>query len=481
LESQKNEMLALAEKHGLQIVSILEESRSAKAEGRPVFQEMLSQLHSGKIDGILCWKLDRLARNMADGGRIMDMLQRGVIKEIRTHEAIHLPTDNVLLLAVSLGMANQYIRDLSENVKRGNRAKLDRGEWPYRPPVGYKNNVVNKTIAVDQKHVKTVQRIYEVYNTGLYSFGEVTDILHREGFRGQKGGKIYLSRVARILENPFYCGMMLRQGVLYSGKHKPLISKAIWDKAQEVSNKKLHPRAQTLFFPLRGFLNCTCGCMYTASLKKGHQYYYCTNGKGVCNEHKVYLNSKKADSLILEALEKIHIDEELIEIAYLAACEKIQATDTHNDEAQTRLEARLEALDAKESSAFDSFSSGVLSKSIYESKVQEIKNERLAVKKDLEGTKYQDPKVTLERTKDLFLQASKAKNEYLIVGDEQKQKLVSSVLWNLTLQGQNIVQTKYKPVFELLANTPQKSDFASVRAHEESNLDHRIWRPMFYH
>ena len=50
-------------------------------------------------------------------------------KEVRRIEIIHLHTDNVLMLAVQLDMANQYIRDLSTNVKRGNRAKFDRGEW----------------------------------------------------------------------------------------------------------------------------------------------------------------------------------------------------------------------------------------------------------------------------------------------------------------------------------------------------------------
>jgi len=90
----------------------------------------------GKADAILCWKLDRLARNFIDGGLVMDLLQRGVIKEIRTYEAVHLPNETSFILAMQFGMANQYSRDLSVNVKRGNREKLSRGEWPNHAPFG---------------------------------------------------------------------------------------------------------------------------------------------------------------------------------------------------------------------------------------------------------------------------------------------------------------------------------------------------------
>lgn len=119
LESQENELRALAKAKGLQVVEVLIESKSAKKAGRPVFNDMLKMIERGKVDGIICWKLDRLARNMRDGGVIIDLLQNGIIKEIHTHEGVHRPSDNVLLMSVNLGMANQYIRDLSENVKRG--------------------------------------------------------------------------------------------------------------------------------------------------------------------------------------------------------------------------------------------------------------------------------------------------------------------------------------------------------------------------
>jgi len=127
LESQENELRRLAESQGLEVVGVLHESMSAKAAGRPIFNQVLRSIAKGEADAILCWKLDRLARNMVDGGQIIDLLQRGSIKEIRTYESVHTPSENSLLLSVIFGMANQFVRDLSVNVKRGMRAKLDKG------------------------------------------------------------------------------------------------------------------------------------------------------------------------------------------------------------------------------------------------------------------------------------------------------------------------------------------------------------------
>ena len=64
IESQTRELELLAEKLNLPIVEILTESMSAKAPGRPVFNEMMQRLYRGEAAGIICWKLDRLARNL---------------------------------------------------------------------------------------------------------------------------------------------------------------------------------------------------------------------------------------------------------------------------------------------------------------------------------------------------------------------------------------------------------------------------------
>lgn len=130
IDAQLVELRALARRDGLDVADEFVEKRSAKTPGRPVFEEMIRRVERGEANGILCWKIDRLSRNPVDSGRISWMLQQGTIAKIITHDRAYLPHDNVLLMSVEFGMANQYVRDLSVNVTRGLRAKARMGIYP---------------------------------------------------------------------------------------------------------------------------------------------------------------------------------------------------------------------------------------------------------------------------------------------------------------------------------------------------------------
>ncbi len=130
----------LTKQHKLNILEILEEEQSAKAPGRPIFSQMIERIHNGDARGIICWKLDRLARNPIDGGTISWMLQQSVIKHIQTYQRSYYPTDNVLMMNLEFGMANQFILDLSTNTKRGQRNKIKEGWLPHKPTLGYLSN-----------------------------------------------------------------------------------------------------------------------------------------------------------------------------------------------------------------------------------------------------------------------------------------------------------------------------------------------------
>jgi len=131
LESQVLEMKKLAKNLGLEIDKIYTESKSAKLHNnRPLFSEMIKLLENNNESegyGILCWKIDRLTRNPVDEGTIKYMLQRKIIKSIRTYEREYTPEDNVLMIGFESGMANQYIIDLSKNTRRGLKNKADNG------------------------------------------------------------------------------------------------------------------------------------------------------------------------------------------------------------------------------------------------------------------------------------------------------------------------------------------------------------------
>ncbi len=128
IKDQVNRLKELAKDLNLDVVKEFTESKSAKQpNNRPVFDDMLKRIEKGEADGILCWQINRLSRNLVDSGKINWMLQQGIIKSIQTVDKEYLPDDNVLMFSVESGMTNQFILDLKKNTIRGLKGKIERG------------------------------------------------------------------------------------------------------------------------------------------------------------------------------------------------------------------------------------------------------------------------------------------------------------------------------------------------------------------
>ncbi len=472
LQSQENELMRLAENQQLEVVAVLKESRSAKEPGRPVFNEMIRRILKGEADAILCWKIDRLTRNPVDGGQIQWLLQEEKIKCITTFEKSYYPSDNVLVMSIEQAMAHQYIRDLSTNVKRGNRTKLEKGEWPAPAPFGYRK--INKKVTIDSLRAPYVRRMFELYSTGEHSLLQLANLLYQEGLRTKAGKKLFRSTLHHMLNNKFYLGLMERQGKVYRGNHKPLVSEALFQKVQDILNGKNRPKHEKHFYSARGFLSCaSCGCMLTGDTKKGHKYYYCTNGKGICQEHKRYLRSEKIDAILSTLFQNLKIDEQLIEISGKAFLERM-----HNDPAEyynlnacNSLENDLRNLDSNESRLTDVLASGSLRKDLYEQKMKEIANRRVELENQLThmGLKGGEPDVTFEQVKEVFLEANKAANGYLNLSPEEKRHTLGKLLSNLSIQNQEMAQWQFKSPYDAIARASKNATFSSVCAGLDSN------------
>ncbi len=484
IESQKQELLKIAEASGCKVIKVLNESMSAKAPGRPVFDEMLKLISSGKVQGILCWKLDRLARNPVDDGSIAWLLQQGIIQKIKTYERDYLPQDNVLMMSVEFGMANQYVRDLSVNVKRGNRTKLEKGGWPGPAPFGYLNDKATKTIVLDKANAKYIKRMYELYATGGYSLLEVSGILYEEGLRTRTGKKLLRSHVHKIIKDPFYMGLMLKKGVLYQGNHEPIISKELHDQATAVLQGKLRPQKRKHDFHLRGFLKCaSCGCMLTASKKKGHDYYYCTNGKGNCLEHETYLRSEKLDEMVAKTLTLLQSDPELVELAYRAAKERIAYENSYSASSLQTLLDQLKTNQGRQMRLADSFVDETTPNAIYAAKMRELTNEEVALKsqiKQVQG-KSSEGDSTLEPVKKVFLQGISAYKDYLEAEKGDKRILVQELLWNLSIGSQKILSYQFKNGYAELAKDPKPDTIELMLRDLDSNQDNDLQRVASYH
>jgi DNA invertase Pin-like site-specific DNA recombinase len=474
IDSQESELQRIADRDGFVISKTFKESKSAKASGRPIFNEMLKFIEKQGECVLLVWKPDRIARNMVDGGLTIELMDKGFIKEIRTPEkSFHNTSDDKFMMTLDFGIAKKYVDDLSMNVKRGNRAKLERGGWPNHAPFGYINDKATKTLYLDEKVAPYIPHLFELYAQGGRSLQEITNTMYAEGMRSRSGTKVNKGFIHRVIRDPFYMGVMLRNGKYYQGNHTPLISKELYDTANAVLDGKQHGRQQKRFFHLRGFLKCAnCGCAITASKRKGHDYYFCTNGKRVCDQHHVYMRSEFLDGVIGNMLALLQCDPDLVELAYQAAKERLTHENYYASSSIASLEKRLQQIEVAQSKLADSFASEITPETIYTPKMKALSNEMVAVKAEIKKMqeKSDDQFSTLEPVKNFFLQGISAQNDYTRAEPEEKRIVLQDLLWNLSFNNKIMQDLQYKPVYALIAKEPKPTDFETMLRGQDSDL-----------
>ena len=289
IDSQKVEMKRHAEAAGIEIVRVFEEARSAKAPGRPVFEEMLREIEKGKAEGIVAWHPDRLARNSMDGGRIIYLLDKGKLKDLRfaTFTFENNPQGK-FMLSIIFGYSKYYVDSLSENVRRGMRAKVEKGWLPNFAPAGYLNDRETGAITPDPERFQEIERMWrliladhknphEIWRMAKDEWGLVTRTRKRIG-----GLPFSQSAIYKILKNPFYAGVIEWEGKTYPGKHEPMVTLSEFERVQELLGRPGRPRRKAHDFPYTGLIRCgECGFAVTAEHKANrfgsrYTYYHCS-------------------------------------------------------------------------------------------------------------------------------------------------------------------------------------------------------------
>ena len=294
IDSQIKEMLQMAERDNLTIVEIKKESHSAKEAGtRPVFNELVGDIHGGKFNAILTWAPDRISRNAGDLGRVVDLMDAGKLHEIRTYGQKFSNNPNEKFLLMILGSQAKLENDNKvQNVKRGLRARCEMGLWPSTPPTGYlsnKNRDKRCEVEVDPVRGPIIKKMFEKVAYENYSGRKLYFWLRDEAkFRTKNGKQLHLGNLYMVLRNHFYYGTFeypKDSGKWYTGIHEPIINKALFDQVQERITVQI-TKGESKEFAFTKLMTCgLCGSSITADEKFKNQkngnvhryvYYGCT-------------------------------------------------------------------------------------------------------------------------------------------------------------------------------------------------------------
>lgn len=465
----------------LSIVAILEESMSAKAPGRPIFERMIERIEAGEADGVISWHPDRLARNSVDGGKIIYLLDIGKLVNLKFGSYTFENTpEGKWMLNIVFGQSKYFVDKLSKDVKRGNRAKYDMGGITWVGPQGYINNLINHTIEPDPERFNLVRRMWDMLLSG-YRVSQILEAAN-EGWsyrtikRKKSGGRpLHLSTLYAIFTNPLYYGVNIRpDGTIHSCTHRPMITEQEFWRAQAILGRKGKARPKKYEFPFTDSIRCgECGGMVTAEEKKKISrktgepfiYYHCTKKKPGIKCSQLSIEAHDLDQQIAYQLARMSISEKFKNYAvkYLHEMYGQEVTDRtqifeNQQKAYNEIQKQLDSL-------LDVRLQNLISDQEYKAKKENLIEQQTLAYERLEDTKHRAEE-WIELTENTFHFACYA-SYWFEYGSLQDKKIILQTMGgsNLTLKDKKLV---FEPdsVFTYLANRPENASWQGMR---ESN------------
>ncbi|MCH4370347.1 recombinase family protein [Staphylococcus haemolyticus] len=327
---------------------------SGKSMNRPELQRMLNDAKNGKLDCVMVYKTNRLARNTSDLLTIVEELHRQNVEFFSLSERMEVKNSTGKLMLQILASFSEFERNtILENIYNGQHQRALEGYYQGNLPLGYNNIPDNKKeLMINQHEANIVKYIFASYANG---YRKIANALNHKGYVTKKGNPFSTSAIAYILSNPFYIGKIQfakykdwnekrRKGlndnpVVADGKHSPIISQELWDKVhsrmKQVSEKpQVHGKGTNL---LTGIIHCPqCGAPMAASnttntlkdgTKKRIRYYSCSNfrnkGSKVCSANSVraeviekYVMDQifeivKSDKVLKQVVERVNQDSQI--------------------------------------------------------------------------------------------------------------------------------------------------------------------------
>ena len=322
IEGQLAEAKKFADAHGLTIThEYIDRAMTGRNDNREQFQLMLSDAGKHAFDALIVWKTDRIGRNKEEIALNKYHLKKNGVKIYYVAESIPDTPEGIILEAVIEGMAAYYSEQLSQNIRRGQRASAAKAQSTGgNRPLGYKTGP-DKKFVIDPETAPTVQLVYDLYAEGK-TIAEIIETLNNMGLRTTRGNPFTPNSLRTVLKNEKYIGVYTYNGeVRIEGAIPPIIDEETFCKVQKLLKYNQQAAARKnakVDYILTEKLFCgKCGAMMVGICGTGkngtRHYYYSCNGqrKRLCDKKMVH--REWIEGLVLECVMALLKDDTLIE------------------------------------------------------------------------------------------------------------------------------------------------------------------------
>ncbi|HAO09427.1 MAG TPA: hypothetical protein DCQ50_21145 [Chryseobacterium sp.] len=492
IERQADEVQKLVLHSGFQIVATFQESRSAMLpNNRPEFTKMIKGIKAGKANGIICWHVNRLARNPLESGIVQQLLEDRKIASIVTKDREYLPEDNAIVYSVESSLATQYSKDLGKMIRSGMDKKVSQGIAPIRAPIGYLNTKFGEHgtnyIKKDPEYFEIVKKMWEMMLIGTYTppgiLATINQTVSLKTKLSKNNHPMLLTRgaVYQLFRNPFYTGLFEYKGKVYKGTHEPMIKLEDYGKVQILLGRYGRPRPQNHFFSYTGLITCgECGSAITATKKtkvlkeknevKPYIYYYCSRrkkGASGCTERKP-LTEKEMEELVYQELLKVSISDDYKDLAY--AILESNISELKNQEQAIR-ETRInesKKLKQEIKNLLQLRISDMINDEDYQ--IEKEQRENKLVRIEVENSKLHNNTDLLTVEKNKFEHISMLTEKFISSPPEQKKIMLNSFGWNWMLKTKKLFVSKPHWI-STIENTKDAIEYEIKRSELEKYVD----------
>ena len=445
LIEQKEAIIRYAGQNSLEIIEWFEEKETAAKLGRPLFTRMMKQLQSGKASGVIIHKIDRGARNLKDWSDLGTLIDQGVEVHF-AHESLDLQARGGRLSAdIQAVIAADYVRNLRQETLKGINGRLKQGFYPFHAPTGYINNGPGKHKTIDPIQGPLVKRAFELYATGKYTLDTLEPYMQKLGLKNLKQKRVGRNSLSLLLNNSFYMGINEVKGVAYDGKHKPLISPALFKRVQLILTGNTNQKVKTHDFKFKKLISCKhCGYSLTAETQKGHVYYRC-HTKGCLTKA---LREVTLENLLFKALNAAELYPEESTILNTLLEEAEQGWIVKQQELLNSIKLQEGQINQKLDRLTDCYLEGGIDKETFERRKENLLIESKTVEDKKKRIQVENDSI-LKKVKKFFELAKNLRNSYEIGIMEEQREFVQIVTSNLQVEGRNLVISMRSPFLEL--------------------------------
>jgi site-specific DNA recombinase len=209
---------------------------------RPALQRLIRDLEAGRIEAVVCYRIDRLSRSLRDFTRLIDVFESNQVSVVSITENFNTGTSiGRLNLHMILSFA-QYERELAgERIRDKFLQSRKRGLWMGgHAPLGY--DIRDRKLIVNETEAALVRHIFERF----LQVGSATTLvqeLNAAGHRTKRDKPFDKGNLYKLLNNRTCIGEIEHKRTAYPGEHNAILDQATWDKVHAILAENRYRRA----------------------------------------------------------------------------------------------------------------------------------------------------------------------------------------------------------------------------------------------